>query len=330
MTTRPHTLMLIALLWLSLLGCDDGDDKRLEERRARAAQQARARQAQEAAELKQLQAAVEEARAQRAKTRAAFPGSPDTSALLDQVDKLAKLHQIQVLHFKPVARKKGRKKKGDGDALGGLEEIPIQVSLQGGYSALVDTLADIASLERPTAFTGLQLKPRDEKAPGGPLLVSGQLLTWWRPDAPAEAPAGSPAAQQAQALKRELQAIEDDLGRLTRLRREGGQAAELLAELASLLTQPESTRARREREALGWDVDWDPRRLWFSQLSQKGEQLTIRGGAHTHSDVAEFLKRVDRSPKTRAAQLGATQQGADGRVAYTIQATLAPREAGQE
>ena len=128
----------------------------------------------------------------------------------------------------------------------------------------------------------------------------------------------------------ELQAIEDDLGRLTRLRREGGQAAELLAELASLLTQPESTRARREREALGWDVDWDPRRLWFSQLSQKGEQLTIRGGAHTHSDVAEFLKRVDRSPKTRAAQLGATQQGADGRVAYTIQATLAPREAGQE
>jgi type IV pilus assembly protein PilN len=47
--------------------------------------------------------------------------------------------------------------------------------------------------------------------------------------------------------------------------------------------------------AAGYDENWDFRRLWISEFSEKDRKVRISGQALTHEDVAEFLRRVNLS-----------------------------------
>jgi type IV pilus assembly protein PilN len=45
----------------------------------------------------------------------------------------------------------------------------------------------------------------------------------------------------------------------------------------------------------GYDENWDYRRLWITEFSEKEKKLTLKGQALSHEDVAEFLRRVNLS-----------------------------------
>ena len=47
--------------------------------------------------------------------------------------------------------------------------------------------------------------------------------------------------------------------------------------------------------AAGYDENWDYRRVWVSQFSEKDRNIDISGQALTHEDVAEFLRRINLS-----------------------------------
>jgi type IV pilus assembly protein PilN len=47
--------------------------------------------------------------------------------------------------------------------------------------------------------------------------------------------------------------------------------------------------------ASGYDEDWDHRRLWLDEFEEKSREITIKGRALTHEDVAEFLRRLNLS-----------------------------------
>ena len=72
--------------------------------------------------------------------------------------------------------------------------------------------------------------------------------------------------------------------------------AKLLLFLAYAITPRKETPYNREElqtlERLGWDMSWDPDRLWLESLSSRRTQLEISGVAMSHEDVAEFSKRL--------------------------------------
>ena len=74
----------------------------------------------------------------------------------------------------------------------------------------------------------------------------------------------------------------------------------VMLELSNLLSRGGRPHIDNERyqqllrvdPAAGYDENWDYRRLWLESFEEKKRQITIRGQAITHEDVAEFLRRV--------------------------------------
>ena len=60
----------------------------------------------------------------------------------------------------------------------------------------------------------------------------------------------------------------------------------------------------------GYDEDWDYRRLWLLDFTEKNREVTIRGEAMTHEDVAEFLRRINLSRFFVSSELNSTILGA--------------------
>jgi Tfp pilus assembly protein PilN len=69
--------------------------------------------------------------------------------------------------------------------------------------------------------------------------------------------------------------------------------------LAYVLTKKQDNAFNAEeikaQEEAGWDLAWDPSRLWLTGLDQQGDQLRIEGEAMGHQDVTEFYRRLETS-----------------------------------
>lgn len=74
--------------------------------------------------------------------------------------------------------------------------------------------------------------------------------------------------------------------------------------------------------AAGYDEDWDYRRLWLLDFSEREKEITIRGEAMTHEDVAEFLRRINLSLFFVSSELNSTVLGSP----QTKFARLSPKE----
>jgi type IV pilus assembly protein PilN len=59
----------------------------------------------------------------------------------------------------------------------------------------------------------------------------------------------------------------------------------------------------------GYDEDWDYRRIWISDFTEKNRKITLKGQALTHEDVAEFLRRINLSRFFVSSELISTNLG---------------------
>jgi hypothetical protein len=73
----------------------------------------------------------------------------------------------------------------------------------------------------------------------------------------------------------------------------------MLLYLAYILTKKEDNVYNQEeikaQEDIGWDMSWDPDRLWLTSFEENDKYVEIRGQALAHEDVAEFYTRLGSS-----------------------------------
>ena len=51
----------------------------------------------------------------------------------------------------------------------------------------------------------------------------------------------------------------------------------------------------KAQEEAGWDVTWDPSRVWLTEFTEEDGKITIQGQAIDHEDVTEFYRRLESS-----------------------------------
>ncbi|MEZ4266168.1 MAG: PilN domain-containing protein [Myxococcota bacterium] len=82
-----------------------------------------------------------------------------------------------------------------------------------------------------------------------------------------------------------------------KLKHEKSGPAEMLKFLSYVLTAKEDNLYNRDelkaQEAAGWSSGWDPDRLWVTELIETNGELSIKGQAKSHEDVAEFYRRLE-------------------------------------
>ena len=75
--------------------------------------------------------------------------------------------------------------------------------------------------------------------------------------------------------------------------------ANMLLFLTYVMTRKEDNVYNQEeikaQEDAGWDMSWDPDRLWITNFEEKERDVTIRGQAISHEDVAQFYTRLSSS-----------------------------------
>ena len=73
----------------------------------------------------------------------------------------------------------------------------------------------------------------------------------------------------------------------------------LLLFLAYALTKKEDNVYNQDeikaQEDIGWDMSWDPDRLWITELAELDKEAVISGRALSHEDVAELYTRLESS-----------------------------------
>lgn len=72
--------------------------------------------------------------------------------------------------------------------------------------------------------------------------------------------------------------------------------ANMLLFLTYVVTRKEDNVYNQEeikaQEDAGWDMAWDPDRLWITSFEEKDKEVTIKGRAISHEDVAQFYSRL--------------------------------------
>lgn len=81
--------------------------------------------------------------------------------------------------------------------------------------------------------------------------------------------------------------------------------------LTRIEDMPQNIQELKSLELAGWDIRWNPLRLWIQKMSEKDGILTIQGTAIDHEDVAEFYKRVETNPYLLNLEPGLQQQRED-------------------
>ena len=69
---------------------------------------------------------------------------------------------------------------------------------------------------------------------------------------------------------------------------------------------------RRENPLAGFNVGWDPRRLWLTSFTEADRKCAIRGFGKTNEDVAEFLRRLSLSDLFQKVTLQSTSSATTG------------------
>ncbi|GMV38379.1 MAG: hypothetical protein AMXMBFR64_00950 [Myxococcales bacterium] len=75
--------------------------------------------------------------------------------------------------------------------------------------------------------------------------------------------------------------------------------ANMLLFLTYVVTKKEDNVYNQEeikaQEDAGWDMSWDPDRLWITSFDEKDKEVSIKGRAISHEDVAQFYSRLSSS-----------------------------------
>ncbi len=69
----------------------------------------------------------------------------------------------------------------------------------------------------------------------------------------------------------------------------------VLAALATVLSDIEDPIERKNKQQLGWDIDWLSTNLWVDTFSEQNRHVNFHGHARTNEDLAEFLHRLGTS-----------------------------------
>ncbi|MCO4759966.1 MAG: PilN domain-containing protein [Myxococcales bacterium] len=83
----------------------------------------------------------------------------------------------------------------------------------------------------------------------------------------------------------------------------------------------------KQMEAAGWRVGWDATRAWFTYLHQAQGEVTLRGAAVHHDDVAEVVRRLESSAHFRNVKLVWQERRRNGDlgrayIAFTLKSDL--------
>ena len=102
-------------------------------------------------------------------------------------------------------------------------------------------------------------------------------------------------AKQLEALKDQLQ---KQLSVLDRLEAQRSGPVRVLDEFQAIMSPPRNEEDRFNQLQKNWNVDWDPRRLWIEELSEKNGNFSMTGGAVNADDAKGdlILKTGDRLP----------------------------------
>jgi type IV pilus assembly protein PilN len=77
----------------------------------------------------------------------------------------------------------------------------------------------------------------------------------------------------------------------------------MMRELSDILTAGKGPTINKEQyeeqlkrdPSAGFNPNWDPRRVWLLDYSERAQRVTMKGAAKSDEDVAEFLKRLKQS-----------------------------------
>lgn len=82
-----------------------------------------------------------------------------------------------------------------------------------------------------------------------------------------------------------------------KMKHEKSGPPEMLKFLSYILTKKEDNLYNREelkaQEAAGWASGWDTENLWITDLQEDQLEMTVKGLAKSHEDVAEFYRRLE-------------------------------------
>ena len=100
----------------------------------------------------------------------------------------------------------------------------------------------------------------------------------------------------------------------------------VLRELSEILTPGKGpTVEKRDYEALvrrdpsaGYNVRWNPRRLWINGITEQRGKVSLVGKAKDHDDVAELLKRLNLSRYFQGVQLRRITQVRDNKLKLKV------------
>jgi Tfp pilus assembly protein PilN len=133
---------------------------------------------------------------------------------------------------------------------------------------------------------------------------------WWQSvegDAAIELKKAGDAKARVEKLEKQKAVLEEretaklELARqnviFEKLKHEKSGPAEMLKFLSYVLTAKEDNLYNRDelkaQEAAGWSSGWDPDRLWVTELIEENGDLSLKGQAKSHEDVAEFYRRLE-------------------------------------
>lgn len=127
----------------------------------------------------------------------------------------------------------------------------------------------------------------------------------------ADVAAAKEEVKDAQQLEAEKEQLTKQLAVLERLEAQRSGPVRVLDEFQAIMSPPRSEEDRFAQLQKNWNVDWDPRRLWIEQLSEKEGKFTLEGNAVNADDVAEFLQRLTTAEYFTDVQLDVVE--AEGR-----------------
>lgn len=89
------------------------------------------------------------------------------------------------------------------------------------------------------------------------------------------------------------QELTQQLAVLNDLQKRRSGPVRVLDELQEILSPPRNREAQLAQAQNNWNVDWDPRRLWITELTENNGAFDIKGAAENADDVAEFMRRLE-------------------------------------
>lgn len=141
-------------------------------------------------------------------------------------------------------------------------------------------------------------------------------------------------------LTKEKGLLEEQIGVLDLLEIGRAGPVRVMDEILLILSTPKNDLGKLTFDKRGWNAKWDPSRLWFNTLQEKGGLFKLSGGAHSTDDVAEFLQRLSTSVYFEDIRLIATEQTEEkkfkfvkfqltGKISYSLGAGLAQPKKGK-